>query len=206
MFKILFLNQMYSQSEKFERFINSFSVVNNERIMDFGRIAYTRNSMSKQEAIDFVYNGDSTKLYCKGLIINLETEEIVGEITNLFLPDKSFKINTEQYFLIGYTSLECLSPLPNELRLNIMIVNKDYKIQDSMVVYKGNDYDWDIKSIFNPVTKKIFLVRNKDACLYNINPATMKFELIKEQNGITGSTDNLEMVLEQINWKEEFMN
>ena len=69
--KVLFLNYTYSQ-EDFKRFVNSFPNTKSSAIIDFWEIAYKKNRMTRKEAVDFVYNGDSTKLYCMETVINLD--------------------------------------------------------------------------------------------------------------------------------------
>jgi hypothetical protein len=166
--------------------------------------------MSSKEAINFVYHGDSTRLYCTELILE-ESEKIVGEINTLLLPQKCFRINTEQYYLIGYTSYQCYSVMDNitwdmiEISLNMIVVDKHYNIQDSMVVYKGNDFYSGIKGLLNPVNGKIFLLREKHGYLYIINPQKLKFELIKDQDNVVGATDDLSKVIDRLEWKEDFM-
>lgn len=201
---MFFFNYIFSQDEKFKLFVNSFPVINKGNILKFGEVIQTGKSMSKNEAFDLVYHGDSTKLYC--------TEQILGESTELHLPSKCFKINTDKYYLIGYTSYQCQSKMDDriwdmvEISLNIMIVDKEYKIRDTMIVYRGNDYYYDITGIFNPLNNNMFLLREKNGFMYKINSQEMKFELVKNFNDIPLRTENLEKTLEQIGWKEIFNN
>jgi hypothetical protein len=179
-FKILFPTCIFSQNESYKQFINSFPDVRGVGIVNFGKVVQSGNNMSQKEAVDFVYHGDSTKLYCVEPSVDMETEQIIGESTELYLPAKCFKINFEQFYLIGYTSFECQNPI--EISLTIMIVDKQYNIKDSMIVYRGNDFDYDITGLFNPINKKTVIVQKKMAYMYTINPRTSKFELLKNHN------------------------
>ena len=203
----------YAQNPNFIKYINSYKKEKPDKILNFAKVVQINRQMTKEDALEFVYNGDTAKLYCKQKIFNMETEKVEGIAKDLYLPSKCLRINMGNYFLIAYSSYLCQNP--NELLkivLNLSIVDRNFKIRDNMLVYKGSDYESEIAGLLNPNTGKIFLlgdiqnIESKQAYIYKINIETLKFELIKEENNITGTNDNLTKLLDLLEWNETFMN
>jgi hypothetical protein len=90
-----------NQDSKFIDFVNSFEEEKSNDVFDLGRIIYNnkKTPMTEDEALSFVYSTeDTTVLYCTEYSISQETEEVMGINTYLYLPDKYFKIEKENFF------------------------------------------------------------------------------------------------------------
>lgn len=201
-----------AQDASYTDFVKSFKEEGSKKSVNFGEIAF-RNSlpMTKQEALQFVYDGDSSKLYCKQEIFNMETEKTSGISTELYLPSKCLKISTNDYILIGYSEYSCQDP--NELLkiiLRLSIVSNTYQVTDNLIAYQGSDYDFDRMGLISPTTGNILLVNvnqkngKTDAFIYQVNTKTLKFEVVRESLGVVGSTDNLLKLSERLGWESLF--
>ncbi|MEQ8683838.1 MAG: hypothetical protein RIE86_01035 [Imperialibacter sp.] len=201
-----------AQDASYTDFVKSFKEEVSKNSVNFGEIAF-RNSlpMTKQEALQFVYDGDSSKLYCKQEIFNMETEKTSGISTELYLPSKCLKISSNDYMLIGYSEYRCQDP--NELLkiiLRLSIVSNAYQVTDNLIAYQGSDYDFDTMGLISPTTGNILLVNvnqkngKTDAFVYQVNTKTLKFEILKESLGVVGSTDNLLKLSERLGWESLF--
>jgi hypothetical protein len=197
---------------KFVDFVNSFEEEKINNVLKFGKIVQKEKPMTKEEALNFVYHtNDSTRLYCNQYIYSNETEKIFGVSTSLYLPNKSLKIDMGNYYLIGYSFFECQDP--NKIltvMMNLLIMDRNYNIKDSILIYQGNDYDYDITGLLNPRNSKMFLlnsIQTRKCYLYRIDTENLKFEVIRESNiDKTVNTDDLPDVLEILGWKEVFIN
>jgi hypothetical protein len=212
-YSTLIISCGYAQNPNFIKYINSYKEEKPDNILNFAKVAQINRQMTKEDALEFVYDGDTAKLHCKQKIFNMETEKVEGISQELYLPSKCLRINMDNYFLIAYSSYLCQNP--NELLkvvLNLSIVDRNFKIRDNMLVYKGSDYEAEITGLLNPNTGKVFLlgdiqnIKRKQAYIYKINNETLKFELIEEESNITGTTDNLTKLLDLLEWNETFMN
>lgn len=194
-------------------YINSFKENNSKNYLNFGTIIQQGVKMTKNEALDYVYNGDTNKLYCVSKIFNMETEKIETISRELILPKKNLRINFKDFYILANTSFDCNDKnLLIKVFLTLSIIGKDFKLKDKLIVYIGNEYDYTLTGLLNPNTGKVFLIGDiqnigsKQAYIYGINNETLKFELIKEDNNIIGATDNLVKLLEFLGWEETFMN
>lgn len=202
---IILTNSGCTQPTEFKKFVDSFKKERTDQILDFGRIVQTSNPMTKREALLYVYQGDTIKLYCNHKIFSMETEKVEGISRELFLPSKCLRLDLGGYYLVAYTSYDCQDPdkLPTFL-LNMRIIDKNYKIRDSLIVYKEVE-DWEISGLINPGNGKIFIRTEQQALIYRVN-SNLKFEIEKERSNIKSTTDYLEKDLEMLNWTLDFTN
>lgn len=208
------INTGCTQTSSYAKFINSFPEVNRSTILRLGVVVGTGPKMTKEEAMKFVYHNDSTKLYCKQKIFNMETEKVEGISTELYLPQKCLQIKTSKFILMGYSTFECQDPnklLKQFLALNIINAS-NYQVTDSLLVYTGNDYGWEITGLINPQNNKIFILKetgkrtsNAQAFIYRINDA-FQFEIEKQQSNIEGMSDDLEKNVKLLGWEQAFLN
>jgi hypothetical protein len=211
-----------NQDAKFIDFINSFYEEKSDEILDLEEIKYNmkrRTPMTKDEALSFVYNTeDTTALYCVQEIFNMETEEILGEHTSLYLPDKYFRIEKENYFLLCYSYYECNGRYGQITSfIHCSIVDKNYNITDKLLVVNCDYTDeCNIRSLLNPTNSKIFLLHTfatwdkqhetHKAYMYEVDNSTLKFRLIKEDDVKKGvDTGNLRSVLNGLSWQDVFL-
>lgn len=201
-----------SQKSPYQKFVDSFMTKSSNELIDFRATFYKGDEISKGDAIEFVYDNDSSKLYCKEEIFNMETEKVEGYSTNLYLPKKLFKIKTNDYIIIAYSKHVC----PNlkmhdvtEARVLLKILNQKYEAMDTLTVFREK-YDFLRRSILNPNTSKIFLISSEEtgvgmeAFLIRINQKTLKFEIEKSQKNAQNMSDNLEKNIEILGWSEAF--
>lgn len=200
--------QINFQKNDFKKYVDSFNNAKTSSIVEFRDIVNTGVQMSKKEALKFVYFGDTSKLYCLQKSFNEETEEISDVRRVIFLPYKCIKFDMGKYFLIAYSSFECYGDVT---KLTLSIVTKGYQVKDSLVVYKGNNYDLSLDGLFNPQNGKIFLYKlkkdqNRQALIYEINDKILNFRIVSEKNNVSGNLDNLNGILEKLGWYEIFSN
>jgi hypothetical protein len=198
----LFCGHGYAQDNQWRQFVNSFSAEKSKtKILDFRDVMDRNNKMTNVEALKYVYNGDTTKLHCIGTFLDMETEKVHGTYKVSNIPRKCLRIEMDNFILIGYAWSDCYSTY-----LNLLILNKQYQITDSMTVCKGNEYDYDSHGLLNPSNIKliVYTTDGRNMCLYYVNEK-LKFGLVKKQDNIASNTDDLNMVLDRLGWKEEFM-
>lgn len=207
------LQTSYAQTPSHLKYINSFKEDQSKKVLNAGDIVQINNRMTKEEALKFVYYGDTAKLFCYQKIFNMETEKVEGISRELYLPDKCMRLDMGNYFLIAYSSYKCENP--NEILkvfLTLTIVNKKYQLCDSLLIYKGSDYGPDITSLINPNNGKVFLygyVKNqstRQAIILKVNPDSLKFKMLVENDNFNGSIDYLTQTLDILGWTETFMN
>jgi hypothetical protein len=191
-----------AQDNSWRQFVNSFFLERSKsNFINLGGIDGRGNSMTKTEALKYVYDGDSARLHCEDIIFDMETETVLGTEIRLNLPRKCLRLETDNFILIGYAYNDCKNYF-----LKVLILNKEYQITDSMMVCKGDDYGYDRYGLFNPSNAKLIMFDafdNRTSRLYRVNEK-LKFELIKEQNSLNFPVDDLNRVLDRLGWKEEF--
>lgn len=203
----------HAQNPRYVHFIKSFKEEKSVNILNFAKVVQIKRPMTKEDALRFVYNGDTSKLFCIQKVINMETEKTEGFSRELYLPSKCFRVKLSDCSLIAYSSYLCQNP--NELLkvvLNILIIDENYTVKENMIVYKGSDYESEITGLLNPRNGNIFLIGDimnigkKQARLYKIGSESKKFEQIKGENNLNGATDDLMELLKSLEWEESFMN
>src|SRR6218665_1400055 len=155
---VILINSGCAQPAEFKKFVDSFKREKKDQILDIGIVVQTSNPMTKREALLYVYQGDTTKLSCNQKIFNMETEIVEGISRSLNLPSKCLRLDMDNYCLIAYTSDDCQNPdETHTFFLNMEIIDKNYKIQDTLIVHKGTEYDWEISGLINPRNGKMFI-------------------------------------------------
>jgi hypothetical protein len=195
-----------NQNVKFIEFINSFEEEKSDEVLNFAKIIQKTKPMTKNEALSFVYQTEDTiALYCAVKSFSLETEEVFGIDTSLYLPDKYFKIERENYFLICYSSYKC----NNHYELatffsHLLIVDKNYNITDKLLVYEEKG-DWNyISGLLNPKNGKIFVSGRKKSTMYIIDENNLTFKVKKESNEIK-DIEYSPHALKDLDWEEYFL-
>lgn len=203
-----------TNNSPFKQYLDSFEEMSKQKIGNFGSLLNGGKNMLEEQAIKYVYQNDTSKLYCHFEEFNMETEEH-GPITReMYLPQKCLKVTTSKFIMIGYSSFECSDPkklLKMFLTLKI-IDSKNLNVTDSLVVFSGNEYDWEMTGLINPQNSKIFILKTmgtrtgqKQCLIYRINDA-LKFEIQKQQNNIENMTDDLEKDIQLLGWEEAFLD
>jgi len=191
--------------ESFDKIENCQEISFRETINSFG------NLMTCQEALDYVYSGDTTRLYCVHMIFNMETEKVIDISKELTLPRKYFYIEYKDYYVIANSSYLCQNE--NELSqvfLNLHVISRDLELMSSTVVYSGNEYDEELQGLINPASGKIFITgfkkgMGKYAKLLEVNQESLKFEVIVERFNIEVGSENWKRELEELGWYGSFM-
>lgn len=201
------------QNKMYQQFIESFKPEKTDEILKFGKLAQIRTKMTKKEALSFVYSGDTSKLFCKQQIVDMETEKVVAVTNEVYLPMKCGKLDMSNYFLIAYTTNQCIDvKKPVVTNLVLDIVSKDYKKTDSKIVYNGDEYEAVYNGLLNPSNGYIFIIGNiggsemKKAQLFLINSTSLKFELVDEKVDVIGDTDDFSKFLVDYGWSIYFQN
>ncbi len=188
---------VYSQSLS-EKFVLSFNrPLNKDSIIVSSNELYNKMEMTRFEALNFVYDNDTSKLYCHGFFYDMLNEKKTGKWTELKLPKKCFRMENNSINLLAYSSYDCQESNVINVCLNLVILNKKFIETDKLIVYKGNDNGYVINSLINKRTFKVFLytynskTKMKEFSVYKINSNTLRFELIKTAQIEKISTDNL---------------
>jgi len=182
-----------------------------EGILNCVSEVFNGKRMEVEEALSYVYEGDSSRLYCEQAIFNMENEKISGYERELFLPSKCFKIELAHCTILAYTLYDCQN-VRNLIgqKMILCIIDKENVFQDSIVAYLGDDYEDDITGLINCKNGKVFVrgvgIDDLYVRMYNVNPKTLKYEIIKEQYSKSFGTSNLKKILLRLCWTEEFEN
>lgn len=211
---VFYMCNASSQNDPFKKWIDSFEKTSDQGPCNFRVLLNKGKNMTKEQAVEFVYQNDTSKLYCHFQEFNMETEKQGAFTTELYLPQKCLKLTTSKFILIGYSTFKCDDPDKLlEMYLTLKIIDrKGLRSTDSLIVYRGNEYDWQMTGLINPQNNKIFILEqlgksefNARAFIYKIDNA-LRFEIEKRQEGIKEITDNLEEGVESLGWSEIFSN
>jgi hypothetical protein len=209
---IVFITSYYickSQVVKME-YLKSYSKVENNQEISFLRLINTKGKlMTVQEALEYVYHGDSSKLYCYEIVFDMEKEKVISKTRKLFLPEKYFLIEFSNFYLIANCAYSCPEDDIFQVYLILHIINKkDLKIMDSLKVYEGNEYNDELAGMINPANGKIFINGYNNhvryAKLIGINRESLRFEVIKEKNNVQFSSENWVQEVKNIGWYDDF--
>ena len=125
-----------------------------------------------------------------------------------YIPSKCFRINYDDFFLIAYTSFECdLKGVANVQLCHLVIYDKMYAPQDTLIIYYDDGYDYSISGYYNSLNCKLYLydstkIKSVKSFLYKINQSTLKFEEIRRYDGDINVP--LEKQIEALGWGDLF--
>ncbi|MBO7432690.1 MAG: hypothetical protein J6U13_02940 [Salinivirgaceae bacterium] len=194
-----------------EDYIKSFPSLEGRSIVNlYDLYKQQRIKMTKEEALNYVLNGDTTKLYCLDLEYEGWEEKVYGKSIGEYYPLKCARVDYGNYFLICYETTECDdNGVWHKLLMTLEIFDKYYQKKDSLLVLKRDDHDTYIESLYNPQNHKLYLTDDlKESILYTINEKTLKFEeLIRyDGNEIYKSSMNeyLKKQIQELGWEELF--
>ena len=88
-------------------YVLSFPFELKDSVLKSARLIQSNNAMTRQEALKYVYKNDTSRLTCKGVYYNMETEKVTGKWEEVKLPKKCMGIATDSFYLIAFTSYEC---------------------------------------------------------------------------------------------------
>jgi hypothetical protein len=203
------------QDKSLQKYIDSYEETSKQKLLNFRVLMNKGKEMTEQEALHFVYANDSSKLFCILNNVNLETEKVEGTSRELYMPKRCLKLTSSDLIIIGYASFECLdSGKPVKGLLTLLIIEpKKFVVTDTLSVYIGNEFDWEMNGIINPENNNVFILKvlnqknaKKDAFIYSIDSKTLKFKVKLYKEGVEKMTDNLEKDLELLGWQAQFLN
>ena len=201
----------YSQEYSMD-YIQSFDRIGSGQEIDFQWLYYNRGKpMTVQEALDYVYNGDTSRLHCIYEIFNMETEKVIGTARELFLPKKYFLVELDSCYLVANSSFLCENEYGlMEVSLILHVIGKDLELKSSLEVYRGNEYDDYLMGMINTANGRIFLTSfekksGSDAKLLEMNQESLRYEVIKEKKPVEMHSDNWKRELEKLGWYEDFL-
>jgi hypothetical protein len=199
-----------NQDAKFIDFINSFEEEKSDEVLNFSYLIYgkynKRKPMTKDEALSFVYQTEDTMaLYYTVKSISQETEKVTAIFTSLYLPDKYFRIDKENYFLTGYSSYKCdiNNNSPNGF-IYLWLIDANYNITDKLLVYEEQGDWYYISGLLNPKNGKIFVSGRKKSTMYIIDESSLTFKVKKESNEIK-DIEYSPHALKELGWEEYFL-
>ena len=201
----------YSQEYTLD-YIQSFDRIGSGQEIDFQWLYYNRGKpMTVQEALDYVYNGDTSRLHCIYEIFNMETEKVTGTARELFLPKKYFLVELDSCYLVANSSFLCENEYGlMEVSLILHVIGKDLELKSSLEVYRGTEYDFNLTGMINTANGRIFLTSfekksGSDAKLLEMNQESLRYEVIKEKKPVEMHSDNWKRELEKLGWYEDFL-
>ena len=203
----------YSQEYTLD-YIQSFDRIGSGQEIDFQWLIsdiYRGKPMTVQEALDYVYNGDTSRLHCIYEIFNMETEKVTGTARELFLPKKYFLVELDSCYLVASSSFLCENEYGlMEVSIILHVIGKDLELKSSLEVYRGNEYDDYLTGMINTANGRIFLTSfekksGSDAKLLEMNQESLRYEVIKEKKPVEMHSDNWKRELEKLGWYEDFL-
>ena len=201
----------YSQEYSLD-YIQSFDRIGSGQEISFRWLNHNRGKpMTVQEALDYVYNGDTSRLHCIYEIFNMETEKVIGTARELFLPKKYFLVELDSCYLVANSSFLCENEYGlMEVSLILHVIGKDLELKSSLEVYRGNEYDDYLMGMINTANGRIFLTSfekksGSDAKLLEMNQESLRYEVIKEKKPVEMHSDNWKRELEKLGWYEDFL-
>ena len=198
-------------SQKPEReYVLSYPYEIKDSILISQRLIQSKNPMTKEEALAFVYNHDSSMLICTGEYYDMYAEKVTGKWEEERLPKKCIGLKNDSFYLIAFTSYECQDSKARKWEyLNLALYDRSFNLKDTFVAYKGDEYDYEISSIINVNTQKILLYtynninESKEFSIIKVNLQNLKFQNIKTVSAEI-SSDNLKKAVSQLGLDELF--
>ena len=203
----------YSQEYSLD-YIQSFDRIGSGQEINFQWLIsdiYRGKPMTVQEALDYVYNGDTLRLHCIYEIFNMETEKVTGTVRELFLPKKYFLVELDSCYLVASSSFLCENKYGLiEESLILHVIGKDLELKSSLEVCRDNGYYSDLTGMINTTNGRIFLTSfekksGSDAKLLKMNQESLRYEVIKEKKPVEMHSDNWKRELEKLGWYEYFL-
>lgn len=189
-------------------FIKDFPLYSDTKVINFEAV-FGQKKMQTDWAISIVYDGDSSRLFCKEKIVNLENEREYSISRELYLPELCFRLKIPNGHLVAYTSYECQDvnkPLYRKLHL---LSVQGLKETDILVGQVSDEFDNLLTGLLNPATLKIFIVgildskkKTKTAQILSVKDG--RFIIDKEQADIAISLDGTEKYLQYLGWSSYF--
>jgi len=200
----------YAQSQSsLDLFLNSFPSIENKEIVTFESIILDKqNTIDKINALLYIYGGDTSRLICRGVYINMESNEITGQYTDTILPYKIGKINIDKTIFAFYTTHNCQNERDFWWTNGEVAIYENGVLQDKCTIYRANEYEAEINSILNTTNNMLFIqLLNKEKKIeYKLLRLSKNKPYITEVKSIkqSKSIGNLLKVLETLGWKELF--
>ncbi|MBE6341563.1 MAG: hypothetical protein E7069_12690 [Bacteroidales bacterium] len=192
-----------------KEYVKSFPLLKGLSIIGHYDLFKHRVKMTKEEALNYVVNGDTTKLYCPELEYDGWEEKIYGMTVSEYMPAKFVRVDYDNYYLLCYEVTECDNNGVRHKRLIILeIIDRQYVKRDSIAVEKSDEWEDYIMSLYNPQTQKLYLYNMSEhggkwwSVLYRINPKTLKFEELRRFDGKVNA--KLDKQIEALGWGDLF--
>lgn len=164
--------------------------------------------MTEAEALEYVFDGDTSKLYVTHVVWDGETEEEIERYKKKEMPCKYFFKKYDTGFLVGYTTYNNGESEENIYSCgHLCIYDKNYEKKSSLCVFILDEFEDYIQALFNPQTNKIYMcdITSKPiSTMYKVNMETYQFEKIKEYKW-AGDYVTFEEQLEYLKWDSDFV-
>ncbi|MBR6249672.1 MAG: hypothetical protein IKR17_00575 [Bacteroidales bacterium] len=194
-----------------KEYVKSFPLLKGSSVIGHSDLFKHRVKMTKEEALNYVVNGDTTKLYCPELEYDGWEEKIYGMTVSEYMPAKFVRVDYDNYYLLCYEVTECDNNGVRHKRLIILeIIDRQYVKRDSIVIENSDEWEDYIMSLYNPQTQKLYLYNYNMpeygdkwySVMYRINTKTLKFEELRRYNGNVNV--KLEKQIEALGWENIF--
>lgn len=206
---LVFMCSLSHSQIAIDNYIKSYPKWEDSSTVEINNLRKMHTKMTKEEALAYVVNGDTTKLYCPDLDYDGWEEKIYGMTISEYMPAKCIRVDYDNYYLLCYEVTECdNNGVRHKSTLIFEIIDKSYIKRDSLVAYKRDDYEVYIKGLYNFQTRKIYLYNQSElggnwwSVMYRINSKTMKFEEIIRHDG--NINVKLDKQINALGWDELF--
>lgn len=206
---LVFMCSLSHSQIAIDNYIKSYPKWDGSGIVKIHNLRNSSIKMTREEALSYVANGDTTKLYCPELEYDGWEEKIYGMTISEYMPRKCIRIDYDNYYLICYEATECDNEgVRHKSTLIFEIIDKSYNKRDSIIVYKADDYENYTLGLYNFQTQKIYLYNQSElggnwwSVMYRINSKTMKFEEIIRYDG--NINVKLDKQINALGWDELF--
>ncbi|MDR0619895.1 MAG: hypothetical protein LBG17_08365 [Bacteroidales bacterium] len=205
----LFFVQAQDKSSMEKFFVTFPAFDKTEKVLYFGDLlAKKKYPITKNDAVSYIYGGDISRILCRGVFMNMETEEVSGHYVDTVLPYKIGKIKMGKTNFVFYTTTECKSERDvwwTNIEMSVFIEGTG--LSDKHRIYRENEYDYSIISLINADRAMLFrrLVNTRGKIEYQL----LKLSENKPYLSIVKSAekdinaDNLFKALKVLGWSAD---
>jgi hypothetical protein len=169
----------------------------------------TNISMTQDDALLYVYDNDTSRLFCHGEYIDMTTEVVWGTYTDTIMPKKIGRITIGHTDFIFYTTKECKKP-KDVWYVNIeMDIYDNYILKGSIRVHRSSDFEDRINSLINISENILFIGASnyqekvREYSLIKLSENAPYINIVKHiKNNIY--IENLPKTLKELDWTAEF--
>jgi hypothetical protein len=181
------------------------------KTVSFDKLAQVQKTISREDALKYVYPKNPDRLMCRELTFDLETEKLIDTISSEYLPSKVMRRAFSKGYLIGVTNYICHGEHDMiEIQLTLVTLDNSFVPKDTLVAYRGNEFSASIDGLLSPGTNILLVTKNDKreffASLFRIESKNLKFERIQASTPIPGLANDHFTILKKLDWELDFVS